>query len=275
MTLQLAFSTLACPDWSLERAIEEALRWGYDGLELGLIDGQTIEPNLSAGERERIGQLLRESGARLAAVDSSISLVSDLLEVEIDTQLRELLDVAAAWGAPLVRVFGGEPPGGLTESDGVARATRILQRMSLEAERRGVRIGLETHDAFSAASVVAQVLGGVGSPQVGAVWDVLHTHRMGESPAQVWDFVGPRVMAVHIKDARRAPENDGWKPALLGDGEIPVRECVSVLQRAGYQGWLVAEWEKAWYPEIEEPTVALPHEIEMLKAWIAEDEGAT
>ena len=275
MTLQLAFSTLACPDWSLERAIEEAPRWGYDGLELGLIDGQLIEPDLSDGDRERIGQLLRETGARLAAVDSSISLVSDLVEVEIDTQLREMLDIAAAWGAPMVRVFGGEPPEGLTESDGIARATRMLQRMSLEAERRGVKIGLETHDAFSSASVVAQVLGGVGSPQVGAVWDVLHTHRMGESPARVWDLVGPRVMAVHIKDASRGPENIDWKPALLGDGEVPVRECVSVLQRAGYQGWLVAEWEKAWHPEIEAPEVALRHGIEMLRVWIAEDEGAT
>jgi len=35
---------------------------------------------------------------------------------------------------------------------------------------------------------------------------------------------------------------------------------LDVLRRGGYDGWLVAEWEKRWHPEIEEPEVALPHE---------------
>ena len=182
MTWKLAFSTLACPDWSLERAIEEARRWGYEGLELRLIDGQLIEPDLSSSDRESIGRVLRASDLGLVAADSSIRLVTDKLDVEVETELVSFLELAAGWSAPLVRVFGGNPPDGISNEDVVAKAVRILEQTALVADRLGVKIGLETHDAFSAASTVARVMDRVPSPEVGVIWDVLHTHRMGETP---------------------------------------------------------------------------------------------
>src|ERR687884_137840 len=43
----------------------------------------------------------------------------------------------------------------------------------------------------------------VPSPAVGAVWDIFHTTRMGESPAEALRLVGERLVNVHLKDARR------------------------------------------------------------------------
>jgi hypothetical protein len=31
----------------------------------------------------------------------------------------------------------------------------------------------------------------------------------------------------------------------------------------------VVEWEKRWHPEIDEPELALPHEVEVLRRWVA------
>ena len=270
MTLKLAFSTLACPDWSLERALEQARRWGYEGLELHLMDGQLIGLDLSSSDRESIGRLLRESSLGLVAADSSIRLLNDQLDVEVENELMSFLELAAEWSAPLVRVFGGDTPEGISNEDAVAKAVRILGQTSLVAERLGVKIGLETHDSFSAASTVARVLARVPSPHVGVVWDMLHTHRMGETPEQVWGLIGPRIFNVHVKDARRVPDGDGWQLVLLGDGEVPAREAINVLRRGGYEGWLVAEWEKRWHPELEDPDVAVPHEVAVLRDWLAE-----
>src|SRR5258708_1382693 len=71
---RLAFSTLACPDWSLERVVEAAGQYGYGGVELRLIDGETIAPGLSAGERRRVRTLLSGAGVPIVAVDTSIRL---------------------------------------------------------------------------------------------------------------------------------------------------------------------------------------------------------
>lgn len=267
--MQLAYSTLACPAWSLRRALAEARRLGCEGLELRLLDGQLIEPDLPRSERDRVRQLLLESGIGLVTVDSSIRLVSEHPEAEVESALRSFLELASDWSAPLVRVFGGSPPEGMSSEEAAARAARLLERAAPLAARLGVRVGLETHDSFSAAAVVAQALAGAPSPEVGVIWDLLHTHRMGEAPFEVWELVGPRVLSVHVKDARRASDGAGWDLVPLGEGEVPVRECLAVLRSSGYDGWLVVEWEKRWHPEIDEPEVALPHEVEVLRRWLA------
>jgi sugar phosphate isomerase/epimerase len=91
----------------------------------------------------------------------------------------------------------------------------------------------------------------------------------------VYDLIGQRVLLAQVKDARRAPERaDGWQLTLLGQGEVPVREMLDLLDRGGYQGWISVEWEKRWHPEIEDPELALPQHIELLRAWQREARGA-
>jgi fatty-acyl-CoA synthase len=56
----------------------------------------------------------------------------------------------------------------------------------------------------------------------------------------------------------------------LGHGEVPVREMLEVLAVHGYSGPVSVEWEKRWHPEIEEPEVALPQHIALLRTWVDE-----
>jgi fatty-acyl-CoA synthase len=117
----------------------------------------------------------------------------------------------------------------------LATAAHVLETAIPLAERTGVAIGLETHDAFSSAARVADVLALVDSPWVGAVWDSHHPYRMGETPAEVYDLLAPRL-----------------------------------LNAAAYQGWISVEWEKHWHPEIEDPELALPQHLTQLHTWLSE-----
>jgi fatty-acyl-CoA synthase len=110
-----------------------------------------------------------------------------------------------------------------------------------------VRLGVETHDSFSASAVVAELLDLVPSPTVGAVWDSHHPHRMGERPLEIYENFGPRVLLAQVKDARRSAEQEGgWQLVLLGEGEVPVHEMIDLLALHGYDGWVSVEWEKRW-----------------------------
>jgi fatty-acyl-CoA synthase len=258
----LAYSTLACPGWPLERCLEAAREYDYDGLELRLVDGELIDPAMPPGERSRVGRLLAGSGLGLVALDSSVRLTDPAPPSETAAAVRAFLELAVDWGAPLVRVFGG--PGE------ASRVPQVLELVVPDAERLGVSVGLETHDSLSSAAAVAEALRAVPSQTVGVVWDVLHTHRMGESPEEVVRLVGDRVLDVHAKDARRRSNGEGWDLVLLGEGEVPVHGCLAALGEAGYRGWVVAEWEKRWHPEIEEPELALPQHARLLRSWIEE-----
>jgi len=263
---RLAFSTLAFPETDLATAVSLGRDWGYAGVELRLIDGELIDPAMGAEARARVGRTLAAAGLPAVAVDSSIQLTGE----EPGPVLRQFLELASDWAAPLVRVFGGPLPG-----DGPARRTRleaaarVLESAAPAAERLGVAIGVETHDAFSASAAVAELLALVDSPAVGAVWDSHHPYRAGESAADVWANLGERVLLAQVKDARRDPARaDGWQLVLLGEGEVPVRDMLGLLSAGGYQGWVSVEWEKRWHPEIAAPQVALPQHLAVLGTWI-------
>ncbi|MGH3301470.1 MAG: sugar phosphate isomerase/epimerase family protein [Streptosporangiaceae bacterium] len=265
---RIAFSTLAFPDASLASAASLGRSWGYDGIELRLIDCELIDPAMPAADRAAVRHTVAAASLAVVAVDSSIRLTDD----DPGAELARFLQLASDWESPLVRVFGGALP----DSDpdrkaALARAARVLEASVPLAERLGVTIGVETHDSFSASSVVAELLAMVPAGAVGAVWDSHHPHRMGQRPAEVWSDLGRRTLLAQVKDARRDDaRTDGWQLVLLGDGEVPVREMLDLLDAGGYPGWISVEWEKRWHPEIEEPEVALPQHLSVLRAWLAE-----
>jgi sugar phosphate isomerase/epimerase len=266
MQPRIAFSTLAFPDASLATAVSLGRKWGYGGVELRLIDGELIDPAMPAAARAAVKQTADGAGLPIVAVDSSIRLTGE----DPGPELRRFLELASDWESPLVRVFGGslaaEDPARTTQ---LQAAARVLEAAVPAAERLGVAIGVETHDAFSASSVLAELLAMVESGSVGAVWDSHHPHRMGEPPAEVMARIGARTLLAQVKDARRAPKrDDGWRLVLLGEGEVPVREMLGLLTAGGYRGWISVEWEKRWHPEIEEPEVALPQHLDRLNSWL-------
>ena len=114
--------------------------------------------------------------------------------------------------------------------------------------------------------LVGELLQRVPSPAFAAIWDVHHPCRLGESPQDVVRELGARIQLVHVKDARRS--GDDWQLVPLGEGEVPVRESLIALAAAGYDGWLTVEWEKRWHPELAEPELALPRDVETLRGWL-------
>ncbi len=267
-SLPIAFSTLACPDASLAAAAALGRSCGYAGIELRLIDGELIDPSMPAPARELVRRTVAAAGLPVVAVDSSIRLTGEYPGPE----LRQFLELANDWEAPLVRVFGGP----LGQDAGERRAqieaaARVLEAAVPQAERLGVAIGVETHDDFSSSRRVAELLALVDSASVGAVWDSHHPFRVGESPAEVYANLGPRLLLAQVKDARRDSGADsGWQLVPLGEGEVPVREMIGLLTAGGYQRWLSVEWEKRWHPEIDEPQIALPAHLTVLREWLRE-----
>ncbi len=269
---RLAFTTLACPGWSLDRVVAATHEYGYDGVELRLLDGEIINADLAASERKRIRETFAAASVPICCLDTSVRVAADGDLAATIAELRAFVALAHELGAPFVRVFGGESPAEWTPEAAFDRAAAVLNGAAADAEAAGVAVVLETHDAFASAKSVAEVMRRAPSAGVGALWDTHHPYRMGEQPDQVLDLLGERILHVHVKDARR---NDaartGWDLLLLGEGEVPVRDSLAALQARGYDGWIAVEWEKKWHPSIADPEIALPQHIALLRQWLGID----
>jgi sugar phosphate isomerase/epimerase len=260
--MRLAFSTLACPDWPFERVVEVATEHGYEGIELRVLEGELVSPALPDADRRRVRAALEAAGLCLCCVDTSVEIAGPDQDME---EALACVELAAALGAPLIRLFPGAPGGEPAETT----ARRTVERLSALARRGrelGVRIGVETHDSFATGDITARMLAGA-PPDVGVIWDTLNTVVAGEAPEVTFPLIAERLVHVHVKDGGSAPDPE--ENRLLGDGEVPIESIVRTLAAHRYEGWLSVEWEKLWQPEIADATVALPQYAGKLRPMLA------
>ena len=108
----VSFSTLACPNWSIETIIAKASEFGYDGIEWrGGAQGH-VQPTMPAPQKAVLQKMLMDTGLIAVAVTAYTSFVSPLAEERQSNvdELRRYVDLAAELDAPYVRTFLGELP---------------------------------------------------------------------------------------------------------------------------------------------------------------------
>lgn len=266
----LAWSTLGSPGWSFEHTVAQAAANGYAALEVRMLDGEIIPSTLSAERRRQMKAVLRQYNLQIIGLGLSTRFSSpDPGERKANVEeLRRYLELANELEAPMVRTFGGNVIKGETLEQTIDWVAQGLSDGVATAEAQGVTIVLETHDAFCRGAEVARVLAQVNSPAVAAVWDIHHPYRMGETLADTWALIGARVKHVHIKDGIKRPDGS-WQLVLLGQGDLPCQAAIGLLYAKGYRGYLSAEWEKKWHPEIEEPEVAMPQHAQVMRQWVS------
>jgi L-ribulose-5-phosphate 3-epimerase len=111
-------------------------------------------------------------------------------------------------------------------------------------------LGLENHPQKSAREVLDQI-GTHHGGLIGATVDTGWFGTQGMDAAQAIRDLGSSVFYVHLKDIRAAGAHD---TCALGDGIVPVRDCLAALEQIGYTGAISIEHEPEHYnpyPEVQ------------------------
>jgi sugar phosphate isomerase/epimerase len=214
---------------------------GADGLEVMTIDPRSLDA-------KAIARTLRENGLGAAAVASgAIAFSTGVTLLHPDAAiaqrarvlLDDLIDFAAAIGAPLVTIGSFRGRVAPVGPDGRARLVDLLRDAAKRAQQAGVRIVVEPANRYeldlvnTAAEGLAFVQE-VDHPAVGLLLDTFH----GNIEEASWTAPLREVMQsgklwhVHIGDNNRLPP---------GRGLIDFPSIVGTLQVIGYEGYLSAE----------------------------------
>lgn len=272
--LPISFSTLGCPKWSWSRVLDQADRLGYAAIELRGIAMQMDLPRLPEFTGTRLAQSVRELEARGLKL-SDLGASARMHEADPARRAAQLdegrrfIDLAHKLGCPYVRVFGDRVPPGEQKSVTLPRVIEGLRALGEHARGSGVGVLIESHGDFTDSPTLLELLEGAALANVALVWDAHHTFVAGkEPPARTYETLSAYVRHTHLKDSR--PEGDGVRYVLTGAGTVPVRDAVALLARGGYKGYYGFEWEKGWHPEIEEPEVAFPHYVDVMRRYLSE-----
>ena len=289
--IKLAFTTLACPDWTLEEIFERGAEYGYKGIEIESMDGHRLAtPQMLKDNAGRIRRLSETSGCRPLVILSHVQLAKESIAERTAalSEAQAYLELLGDLGVDYLRVMGNWALENPSEEWLVDTVADGLGRLAEVAEKSNTTVALETHDCFRNARALRRVLEQVNSPRVVALWDTQHTFRGGQSVAEVWSHLSEWVVHVHVKDARRtfdaappaeskpqvtAHDVDAWEAVPMGEGEIPVKESIRTLIDAGYDGFISYEWERQDHPELPAPEVELPAGAAKIREYLGEVSG--
>ncbi|MGW3635481.1 sugar phosphate isomerase/epimerase family protein [Streptomyces sp. NPDC005122] len=241
--MKLAFSTLGVPSLPVPDVVRLAATHGYHGVELRAHPEEPVHPGLGPSERAEVAAAFEAGGVEIMGLAGYTRVAAPGDDAPVVAEIRGLLDLARDLSAPFVRVFPGARSGQSAE-EADATAARRLGTAAEYAADVGVRILLETHDSHRTGADAMRILGLVGHHHAGALWDVMHTWLGGEEPPSTYAALCTYLGYVQVKDIASAEDTT---PLPLGAGVLPLAECVELLSREGWDGWLCWEYEKRWY----------------------------
>ncbi|MDR0998249.1 MAG: sugar phosphate isomerase/epimerase [Treponema sp.] len=270
--MKLSFSSLGCPDYTIDQIVACAEEYGYDGVEIRTVQN-TVKlwelPDLSGAAALKIAKKkFDDAGLEIPVVGASGSFAKagkDHQQEQLE-QLKQYGEIAQGLGAPYIRVFGGPVPEGQTMEECVKWDIEGYEKAIPVMEQFGVTLLLETHDSFSKSESLLPIIVGL-KEKIGVIWDILHPIRFGEAFEDTARNLKPYIKHVHIKDSKVFNEK-AFDFELPGNGSMPIPKLIENLRSISYNGYLSFEWERGWHPEIPSCEVAFPHYINYMRKYM-------
>ncbi|HEY3284363.1 MAG TPA: sugar phosphate isomerase/epimerase family protein [Armatimonadota bacterium] len=227
----------------LEQFIDKAAEMGVDAVELTSYYFPTeITPEYLNRIKRRC--FLQGLDVSSTSVGNAFTLPAGPARDKEIAHVKQWVDYAADFGAPVIRVFAGTAAKDQTEEDARKNAIECMEIALEHAAKRGVFLGLENHGGIvTTAEQLLSIVKAIQSDWFGVNLDT--GNFRSADPYKEMEQVAPYAVTVQVK-TELTPA--GQRKQL---GDLP-RE-IGILRKAGYRGYVVLEYEAA-----EDAMVAVP-----------------
>jgi sugar phosphate isomerase/epimerase len=202
--------------------------------------------------RVRRHAFLRGVAVSGTAVGNTFTLpVGEKRDQEI-AGVKRWIDRAAVLGAPHIRIFAGNAPGGMSLGQAKSLCIGAIEECCEYAGKKGVMLGLENHGGIVAEPAdLLEIVRAVKSPWFGINLDS-GNFRTADPYADLAKCA-PYAVNVQIKTEIQAR----GQPKGLAD----LARLIRIVRGANYQGYVALEYEAA-----EDPWKAVPETLARLGA---------
>lgn len=246
----------------LERALPVIEDLGIHYVEIHSLWNKTIE-NLSLAQVKQAQEIVRKYGLEVSNISATLFLMCHLKESktiiphfsdhfitkrgDYHQHLQALeycIQLCEIFATDKIRIFGFRKEKPLDNETAINLISEKLRYPVELAEKAGVTLLLENcpHTYLPAGWQTAKVIEQMNSENLKALWDPGNTLRGGTIPyPDDYEKAGQYLAHIHIKDLAR--ENSGYRPVLLGEGEIDYRKIIRNLVNDNYEGVISLEPE--------------------------------
>lgn len=250
MQLSMMSYTLArADDFDLNRMCELANELKLDGVDMVTTYGK---------KPREIKRLLDQHGLKTICHTFFVDLIfADAAGRQAGVDLiRQGIETAVILGTNHVMI---PTPGKKNVPRDLARRYIIsgLQETLVVARQAGVTLTLENFPGADSPFVISSdMLEAVReAPGLKVTFDNGNVLLGGEDPAASFERCGPHVVHAHFKDWVRVARGQGregldgrwYKAALIGEGLVDHKTCLTAMKQAGYKGYINIEYEGSDY----------------------------
>ena len=197
--------------------------------------------------------------AHLRGVDLTSGAIGNNFTAEPGEALDKQMEYVKTWihhyadlGVPVIRVFAGKPPKGMSEEVALQRAIKGIRAACEIAAERGVMLGIENHDFTTKIDRLFEIIKAVDSPWLGVNFDSGNLDH-SEDPYADMERIAPYAVNAQIKVMINQAS---------GTVEADLDRTVKILRDANYSGYLVLEYEE------DNPYENIPKYVEKLQKLI-------
>ena len=267
--MKISFSTLACPDFSWTDIYSMASDLGFNGIEVrGLGDqiysvkakpftDENIDKTIAKLNRLKLEIPCLSSGCCLKFFDKHNETVEEITQYAV---------LANKLGTSYIRILADLDPAPADEIDD-EKIAEVLKEIAPIGEKYNVTLLVETNGVYADTKRLRKLLDTVNSKWIAALWDMHHPYRyMGETGEQTVENLGDYIKYIHVKDSVMEDGKLSYK--LMGEGDIPIGQMLSALQKIGYDGYISLEWVKRWAKDLYAAGIVFPQFANYMRPYL-------
>ncbi len=260
--------------------IAKAKELGYEGIEF--VD---LIPHDNSSQEDYAKKLAEES-ARLSLPITNYTVSADFIsgsggdtKAEIEL-IKKKVDIAHILGTSSMRhdATAGRLAEKKSFDDILPFLADACREVTEYAKTKGIKTMVENHGFFCQDSArVEKLICAVNNENFGWLVDMGNFLCVDENPADAFGIASKYISYAHAKDFVVKSGNEfspgsGFftsrggnylKGTIVGHGNVPVVQCLSILKKSGYDGYLGVEFEG-----MEDVITALEINLENLKYYL-------
>lgn len=239
--------------------IAKAKELGFDAIEFTDIDGKE-DYALQVENAHKLRAEANRLGMEINAYTIGGCLFQETqaqMDAEVE-RLKRQVDIAKILGAPILR---HDVTYCLTKT-GKGRSFDMqlpilaenARKITEYAATQGIQTCTENHGYIAQDSDrLERLFNAVAHDNYGLLVDMGNFLCVDEDPIHAVSRVAPYAFHVHIKDMRIRNTSVGsmmmsrggnyLKGTVVGEGDVPVKQCLQILKRIGYEGYVSLEYE--------------------------------
>lgn len=250
------FSDLDTDDFSHMYLAKEL---GFEGIEF-----VEIYPADGVDKNEHARQL-KALSEEISLPITNYAVCADFINNDVDSEIERLkgeVDIAEILGVKTMRHDAtGGPEGEEHSLTGFEKYLPVLAKgcraVTEYAAGKGIKTSVENHGYYCQQSDrVEALMKAVNHENFGWLVDMGNFMCADETPLDAVKTAAKYAVYVHAKDFyfadKSKPQPEGYFDtragnhicgSVLGEGVVPVKECLDIIKAAGYDGWITLEYE--------------------------------